>query len=254
MAVAAEGSFADGAAENGGVEGGGFEDGAAEGAAFDAVVLAGGLARRLEGADKPALVVGGATLLDRVIEACARARDVVCVGPQRPTRRPVRWTREDPPGSGPVAALAAALELPRSPDDAGAPSAPSASPAPPAPSVVVLAADLPFLRAELVHRLWINSSGHDGAVLSDREGRDQWLAACYRRDVLTGRIAELRAETGGTAGLSLRRLLAGLDLVRVPDPDGQSFDVDTWEDVRHVRRLVDGGGADQRPPGTEPDR
>jgi molybdopterin-guanine dinucleotide biosynthesis protein A len=212
---------------------------------FDAAVLAGGLARRLEGADKPALVVGGATLLDRVIEACAQARDVVCVGPRRPTRRPVRWTREDPPGSGPVAALAAALELPRSADGAG----PG-----PAPSVVVLAADLPFLRAKLIHRLWISSLGHDGAVLSDREGRDQWLAACYRREILTGRIAQLRAETGGTAGLSLRRLLAGLDLVRVPDPDGQSFDVDTWEDVRHVRRLVDGGGADQRPPGTEPDR
>jgi len=240
MAVVAEGGFEGAPAEDAAAEGAGFE-----GAAYDAVVLAGGLARRLEGADKPALVVGGATLLDRVIEACAQALDVVCVGPRRPTRRPARWTREDPPGSGPVAALAAALELPRSPDDAGTG---------PAPSVVVLAADLPFLRAKLVHRLWISSSGHDGAVLSDREGRDQWLAACYRRDVLTGRIAQLRAETGGTAGLSLRRLVAGLDLVRVPDPDGQSFDVDTWEDVRHVRRLVDGGGAHQRPPGTEPDR
>ena len=204
---------------------------------LDAVVLAGGLARRLEGADKPALEIGGVTLLDRVIEACAEAREVVCVGPARPTRRPVRWTREDPPGAGPVAALAAGLELTRAED------------------VLVLAADLPFLSRELVHSLWTASAGHDGAVLTDREGRDQWLAACYRREALTRSIDRLAAEHGGgTAGLSLRRLLAGFDLARVPDPDGQSFDCDTWEDVDHVRRLVDGGGGGHRPPGAEPER
>jgi molybdopterin-guanine dinucleotide biosynthesis protein A len=203
---------------------------------LDAIVLAGGLARRLEGADKPALEFGGVTLLDRVVEACAESREVVCVGPIRPTRRPVRWTREDPPGAGPVAALAAGLEFARE------------------PHVLVLAADLPFLTAQLVHSLWMNAAGHDGAVLVDREGRDQWLAACYRREALTGAIDRIAAEHGGPAGLSLRRLLADFDLARVPDPDGQSFDCDTWEDVGHVRRLVDGGGGDHRPPGTEPER
>jgi molybdopterin-guanine dinucleotide biosynthesis protein A len=205
-------------------------------AGYDAVVLAGGLARRLEGTDKPALEFGGVTLLDRVIEACAGARSVVCVGPRRSTRRAVHWTREDPPGAGPVAALAAGLEFARS------------------PRVLLLAADMPFLSAELVHSLWLASAGYDGAVLTDREGRDQWLAACYRRESLTLAIERLAAERGGTAGLSLKRLLAGFDLARVPDPEGQSFDCDTWEDVSHVRRLVDGGGTDHRPPGTEPER
>ena len=205
-------------------------------AGFEAVVLAGGLARRLDGADKPALEFGGVTLLDRVIEACAEARDVVCVGPRRHTRRAVRWTREDPPGTGPVAALSAGLECTRR------------------PHVLLLAADLPFLSAELVHSLWISAAGHDGAVLTDGEGKDQWLAACYRREALTGAIERLAAQHGGTAGLSLKRLLAGFDLARVPDPQGQSFDCDTWEDVSHVRRLVDRGGGDHRPPGTEPER
>jgi molybdopterin-guanine dinucleotide biosynthesis protein A len=204
--------------------------GAAE--AADAVVLAGGLARRLEGVDKPALEIGGVSLLDRVLEACAEARDVVCVGPPRETRRAVRWTREDPPGAGPVAALAAGL---------------AHASENPASRVLVLAADLPFLGAALVHSLWMRSAGHDGAVLVDGEGRDQWLAACYARAVLERRIAEQAAGHGGTAGLSLRGLLAGLDLVRVPDGEGQSFDCDTWEDVRHVRRLVDGGGGGDRP-------
>jgi molybdopterin-guanine dinucleotide biosynthesis protein A len=202
----------------------------------DAVVLAGGLARRLEGADKPALEFGGVTLLDRVIEACADAREIFCVGPIRPTRRPVCWAREDPPGAGPVAALAAGLELTRT------------------PRVLVLAADLPFLSPELVHSLWISAAGHDGAVLTDRAGKDQWLVACYQHGALTSAIDRLAGQHGGTAGLSLKRLLAGFDLARVPDPDGQSFDCDTWEDVSHVRRLVDGGGGGHRPPGTEPER
>lgn len=219
----------------------------------DAVVLAGGLARRLEGVDKPALEIGGVTLLDRVLEACAEARNVVCVGPRRATRRAVRWTREEPPGSGPVAALAAGLAALRE----GSASDESSKPAP--SHVLVLAADLPFLGATLVHRLWTSVAEHDGAVLVDADGRDQWLTACYARDVLERRIAEQSAETataesGSAAGLSLRRLLAGLDLARVPDPDGQSFDCDTWEDVRHVRRLVDGGGGAVRPPGTGPER
>ena len=205
-------------------------------AVLDAVVLAGGLARRLDGVDKPALRIGGGTLLDRVVEACADAREVVCVGPERPTRRPVRWTREDPPGSGPAAALAAGL---------------AALSRPAAPHVAVLAADLPFLTRDVVHNLWTAVADQDGAILLDRQGRAQWLAACYRHDALTDAVARAEEEHGGTAGLSLKRLLAGLDLARVPDPEGSAFDCDTWEDVAHVRGLVDGGGGAHRPPRTE---
>ena len=196
---------------------------------YDAVVLAGGLARRLEGADKPALEIGGVTLLDRVIRACAEATRIVCVGPPRPTSSPVRWTREDPPGSGPVAALAAGLALTRS------------------PHIVLLAADLPFLTADVVHSLWTSAAGHDGAVLTDEHGKDQWLAACYRRSALTTALARYDS----VVGLSLKRFLAGFDLASVPDAEGRAFDCDTWEDVAHVRGLVDGSGGDHRPPRTE---
>ncbi|MGW0901366.1 NTP transferase domain-containing protein, partial [Streptomyces goshikiensis] len=40
---------------------------------YDAIVLAGGAARRLGGVDKPALPVGARTLLDRVLDACPDA-------------------------------------------------------------------------------------------------------------------------------------------------------------------------------------
>ncbi|MGW7264316.1 NTP transferase domain-containing protein [Streptomyces sp. NPDC054842] len=103
--------------------------------AYDAVVLAGGGARRLGGADKPGVRVGGRALLDRVLAACAGARTTVVVAAPRPTARPVVWTREDPPGAGPVAALGAGLRHTA------------------AEYVVVLSADLPFLTAETVRRL-----------------------------------------------------------------------------------------------------
>lgn len=47
---------------------------------YDAVVLAGGAAKRLGGADKPGLTVGGLALLDRVLVACRGARTTVVVG------------------------------------------------------------------------------------------------------------------------------------------------------------------------------
>lgn len=203
---------------------------------FDAVVLAGGGARRLDGADKPALEIAGTALLDLVLVACADAGRTVCVGPQRPTVRPVRWTREDPAGGGPAAALAAGLEHVS------------------AERVLVLAADLPFLNAGLVRALVQAAGAADGAVLADADGRDQWLAACYQHAALRAGLGRLRAERGDLAGASLRALLSPLDLRRVADPDGLGFDCDTWEDVRHVRRLVEDGRRDQRPARTESDR
>ncbi|HMA46864.1 MAG TPA: NTP transferase domain-containing protein, partial [Frankiaceae bacterium] len=129
---------------------------------YDAVVLAGGRARRLGGADKPALEVGGRPLLDRVLGAVADAARLVVVGPCRPTARAVRWAREEPPGGGPAAALAAGLPLVT------------------AEVVAVLAADLPFLSAELVAALRRSAAGADGALLVDPGGRDQVLAGVWR--------------------------------------------------------------------------
>ncbi|WP_169739945.1 molybdenum cofactor guanylyltransferase [Actinospica robiniae] len=200
---------------------------------FDAVVLAGGGARRLDGTDKPALRIGGTSLLDRVLGACADAGRTVCVGPERPTLRPVRWTREDPVGGGPVAALAVGLEN----VSAG--------------RVLALAADLPFLTAGLVRALVRAAEAADGAVLVDAGGRDQWLAGCYQHAALAAGLDRLRAERGALAGASLRALASPLALRRVADPQGLGFDCDTWEDVRHVRRLVADGGGDQRPPRAE---
>ncbi|MFJ7273405.1 molybdenum cofactor guanylyltransferase [Kitasatospora sp. NPDC098663] len=185
---------------------------------YDVIVPAGGAARRLGGADKPGLTVGETTLLDRVLAACAGARTTVVVGPGRPTARTgVRWTREQPPGGGPVAAVAAGLDLVT------------------APTVLLLAADLPFLDRRTVDRLVtaLAEAGPavDAAVLVDAGGRDQPLAAAYRTAPLRTALTAL----GDPAGLPLRRLTGALARQLVADTDNVAYDCDTWEDLEQAR-------------------
>ncbi|WP_306184657.1 MULTISPECIES: NTP transferase domain-containing protein [unclassified Streptomyces] len=198
-----------------------FERPAHELPAHDAVVLAGGAARRLGGADKPAVRVGGRALLDRVLAACAEARTTVVVADPRPTARPVRWTREEPPGGGPLAALDAGLRHTR------------------ADHVVVLSADLPFLEPATVRRLLgaLRAGRADGALLTDADGRDQPLVAAYRAHALRRELAALSREHGALTGLPLRRLTTALDLTRVPDRVA-SFDCDTWDDIATARARI----------------
>ncbi|MFE9311422.1 NTP transferase domain-containing protein [Streptomyces sp. NPDC006706] len=197
--------------------------------AHDAVVLAGGAARRLGGADKPGLRVGGRALLDRVLAACADADTTVVVADPRPTARPVRWAREEPAGAGPLAALDAGLRHTT------------------ADHVVVLSADLPFLERDTVRRLLtaLRAGWADGVLLTDAGGRDQPLVAAYRAQALRRALAALAraASEGGSVrdgaltGLPLRRLTAALDLTRVPD-DVASFDCDTWDDIVIARARI----------------
>jgi molybdenum cofactor guanylyltransferase len=190
----------------------------------DAVVLAGGRASRLGGADKPALVVGERSLLASVIAAAAAAgaRVVVVVGPPRPglvlTAGQLRVVREEPPGSGPVPALRRGLAEVA------------------APWVLVLAADLPFIRAGHLTSLLAAAAGTRpaaGAVLADDTGRPQWLAGCWP-------TAALRAATSGYRGGSLRGLLGPLSPVILGPSPGQPgpppwLDCDTEDDVRRAR-------------------
>jgi molybdopterin-guanine dinucleotide biosynthesis protein A len=189
---------------------------------YDAIVLAGGRARRLGGAAKPQLTVGGRTLLDAVVAAVAGAGRVVVVGPDQPVAAPVVWRREEPAGGGPVAAIAAGL------------------PATDADVVVVLAADLPAI-APAVPRLLAALPERGAAVLADGTGRLNYLAAAWRRSDLAGALA-----TVGPAGASVRSLLAAVPVTAVPDGGGWGRDCDTWEDLVRARAdaPAQGGAAD----------
>ena len=193
--------------------------------AFDAVILAGGRGTRLGGTDKPGLIVGGQTLLGAVVSAVtpAGADRIVVVGPERPGElsigagERVSYAREDPPGRGPVAALACGLEQVS------------------APLVMLLAADLPFLRPAHVTRLLTALAAQDGpgVVLLDDSARPQWLVSGWL-------AAGLRGALDRYPGSSLGGLLGPLDPVLLPDetaagePPGW-LDCDTAGDLRRAR-------------------
>lgn len=186
---------------------------------FDAVVLAGGAATRLGGVDKPGLDLDGRSLVDHVLDAVAEARCTVVVGPWRDAPPGVVICRESPPGGGPVAALAAGIERT------------SAS------AVVVLAADLPWIGPAVVRLLGgLETAGVEAAVLVDRGGRINPLAAAWRRSSL---VAALAREP--SCGRAMRGLLDGVPVLLVRDEDDWGLDCDTPADLVRARARLAAG-------------
>ncbi len=181
---------------------------------FCAVVLAGGRAARLGGADKASIEVDGRTLLARALEAVIDAAEVVVVGEHVPTDRPVTFALEDPRYGGPAAALLTGRDaLLRSTS-----------------RLAVLAVDMPHLTPETFRRLLEGAADRDGAVLVDPDGRRQ-LAFVVDPAVLDA----VRPGHEEQHNLPLHRLLSQLDLAEVPASGPEHRDVDTWADVRDVR-------------------
>jgi molybdopterin-guanine dinucleotide biosynthesis protein A len=180
---------------------------------FDAIVLAGGGARRLGGADKPMLDVDGAPMLVHVLDAVAAAAIRVVVGPRRAIDRTATWCQEEPPGGGPVAALAAGLPLTT------------------ASTLIVLAADLPRIGPAIDPLLEALRPPADAAMLRSGERRNH-LAAAWHRPALVAALARV----GAPRGVSMRALATGATVAEVADP-GWGDDCDTWSDLaRHRSR------------------
>ncbi|MHA3702547.1 DUF6457 domain-containing protein [Jatrophihabitans sp. YIM 134969] len=176
----------------------------------DLLVVAGGPATRLGGLDKALLRrPDGRTVLEGLLAAPVAGHRVV-VGPERAVAGVDVWTREDPPGGGPVAALAAGL--------------PHVS----AAAVVLLAGDLPA-GGGAVPALLAALGDHDAAVV-EAGGRRQWLLAVWRTAALRGSLHRV----GDPAGARVRALYDGVDVVGVADSGGWSDDLDTPADVERL--------------------
>jgi molybdopterin-guanine dinucleotide biosynthesis protein A len=169
---------------------------------FDCVILAGGRATRMNGADKPELEVDGRPMLVSVAAAAASAGagKLIVVGPRRGgavgqglaavasgLAGGLITVCEEPPGAGPVAALRRGLSEVR------------------APWVALLAADMPFLTDKWLNALLTAGACGDraGAMLADDTGHPQWLAGCWQ-------TATLRLALGKYQGGSLGGLLGPL--------------------------------------------
>jgi molybdopterin-guanine dinucleotide biosynthesis protein A len=179
-----------------------------------AVVLTGGQAARLGGADKASIELGGRTLLEHSLAALTDVAEVVVVGAEVPTTRPVTFTREEPADGGPAAGLLAGLRCfahqPR--------------------WVVVLAVDTPLVTPDTVRRL-LGAARDDGAVLVDETGRKQYLCAAYS----VGALDRVRPSYEQEHGLAMRALVADLALEQVPAVGAETRDVDTWDDLAELR-------------------
>jgi molybdopterin-guanine dinucleotide biosynthesis protein A len=178
---------------------------------YDAVVLAGGVARRLGGLDKATIEIGGLSLLDRALAAVKQATEIIIVGPRRPTSATVRWTSESPAGGGPLRATIAGLELVT------------------CDVVVVLAIDYPFVDSKIVAELIRAAELRDGAALQDEGGSMHYVVGAYKTKVLRAAV-----EAKPSSDASMRSLFVTLDIAAVR-VDRAALDIDTPEDVARAR-------------------
>ncbi len=183
-----------------------------------AVVLCGGASSRF-GSDKTRARLGDATVLDHLLDALPRDWAVVCVGPQRPTRRAgLAWVREEPPGGGPVAGIAAALPLL---DTA---------------VTVLVAGDMPYAgrpAAALARHLGEHPA-HGAVAAADADGRLQPLLAAFRTEALRSAVP------ARPAGTPARQLLDAATAFGIRVPTDASTDVDTPPDLERARHRLGG--------------
>ncbi|MEJ6542480.1 NTP transferase domain-containing protein [Brachybacterium paraconglomeratum] len=198
-----------------------------------AVILAGGAASRLGGTDKTRLPIAGASVLERVLRAAPVGRRIV-VGPSGAdggdlaARHGARFVLEDPPRSGPLAALARGVaEISEAPDEATA---------------LVLGGDMPLLRPETLCALAARSAETGRVVaLESKDGHVQFLGAAWPLGRLRAALAQIEHTGGGWADLSLRRLygtLADDELVSLPVTGSEAADIDTPDALDQVRRAA----------------
>lgn len=196
------------------------------------VILAGGLARRMGGGDKPLKTIGGRTILDRVID---------CVTPQcaglalNANGDPGRFSRWNLPVvadsvegfAGPLAGVLAGMDW-------------AAQHAPDADFVLSVAADCPFLPRDLVAKLESAREAANADVSVAHSGGQAhpvialWRVA-LREDLRRALVDEnMRKIDRWTA----RYRMASADWPAAPvDP---FFNANTPEDVAEAERLLGG--------------
>ena len=191
----------------------------------DVIVLAGGTGARLGGASKPDVVVRGARLLDHVLAGVERLREQglalgrVCVVAPEEVALPgdVLRALEDPPLGGPVAGIAAGLEL-------------LGRCAPVAGLTGILTCDAPSSWQVLptLHRALAKAGPElDGVCARDGE-HTQYLLGLYRRRALAAAVAPDGAPLRDTA---VRRALGTLRVRAIPTARDVVRDLDTWAEV-----------------------
>lgn len=183
------------------------------------VVLSGGTACRLGGVDKTALDVGGRPVLHRLLDDL-RPWPTVVVGPARGIAADVLRTREQPPGGGPLAGVAAGAAAGRTAHTD-------------IDVLVVLAGDQPFAGAAVPALLAaLDDPQADAALAAGPDGRPQPLLAAYRWTAVGARLG------GDVRDRPARDLLTDLRTVVVEVDATTALDVDDAADLAAARAAV----------------
>jgi molybdopterin-guanine dinucleotide biosynthesis protein A len=194
--------------------------------AFDALILAGGRGSRMGPPAKPLHKLAGWPMLDHVVLACSAANRQIVVGPSRIGIGEPLFCREQPAGSGPVAAISAGLRHVTQ------------------PVVLVLAADLPFIAGALGPlRALLASGSAEAAALVEPTGRVNHLAAAWRTAALYAALDRL----GEPAGRPVRALYDSVEVGYLPDFDAFGADCDTPVDLRLAESRIRRGGPGRLP-------
>jgi len=194
------------------------------------VLLAGGLARRMGGGDKPMRIIGGRTILDRVIARLKPQCDRLILNangdPARFAAFGLTVIADDVPDyPGPLAGILAALDW-------------TAANRPEVEWVLSAAADCPFLPRDLVARLHAARAGEDAQLaVAASGGQTHPVIGLWRvdlRDALRHALTveDIRKIDRWTA----RYRLATVSWPTEPlDP---FFNANTMEDVAEAERLA----------------
>lgn len=177
------------------------------------VLLTGGQGRRL-GREKANVLIGSRTSAQRIVAQIPGAVQIIVVGSLPDgLDRDVDVVREEPPGGGPAAGVAAALPLITT------------------ELVAVLATDMPFAVPVLAALIDAYPAGADGVLAVDADGRMQYLCGVYRAGALRTALA------GPMTDRAMRDVVGTLDLrsVRI---EGELLDIDTPADLQRARDLA----------------
>ncbi|MDP2358800.1 MAG: molybdenum cofactor guanylyltransferase MobA [Beijerinckiaceae bacterium] len=194
------------------------------------VILAGGLARRMGGGDKPLKSIGGKTILDRVIECVTPQCSAIALNANGDPARFAQWKLPVVADSiegfaGPLAGVLAGMDW-------------AAQHAPQARFLLSVAADCPFLPNDLVERLEVVREAADADICVAHSG-DQahpvialWRVA-LREDLRHALVVEnMRKIDRWTA----RYKMAHAEWPAAPvDP---FFNANTPEDIAEAERLL----------------
>lgn len=195
------------------------------------VILAGGLARRMGGGDKPLKTIAGKTILDRVIDCVRPQASAMALNANGDPARFAQWKLPIVADSiegfaGPLAGVLAGMDW-------------AARNAPHAAFILSVAADCPFLPNDLVAKLE-----------SAREAADADICVAYSGDqahpvIALWRIAlreDLRRALVDENMRKIDRWTARYKMARADwsaEPIDPFFNANTPEDIAQAERLLD---------------